>query len=48
MIEENKQFKKWRWINVRIEKSRTDQRPQSYKVYIDVLSPGATLTTPNA
>ncbi len=30
-------FKKWQFINIYIEKSRMDRRPESYKVYVDNL-----------
>lgn len=37
MIEEGNQFKKWQWINVRIEKANKDRRPESHKLYIDTI-----------
>lgn len=33
----DQQFKKWQWIEVRIEKAANDHRPESHKVYIDTL-----------
>ncbi len=38
MIEEGSQFKKWQWIEVRIEKANKDHRPESHKLYIDTIS----------
>jgi hypothetical protein len=37
LISESQQFKKWQWIDVRIEKSNKDNRPESYKIYTDGL-----------
>lgn len=38
MIEENQQFKKWQWIDVRIEKANNDRRPESHKIYVDTIT----------
>lgn len=38
MIEEGSQFKKWQWIEVRIEKANKDRRPESHKLYVDTIS----------
>jgi len=38
MIEEGQQFKKWQWIDVRIEKANKDHRPESYKLYVDTIT----------
>lgn len=40
MIEESGQFKKWQWINVRIEKANKDHRPESHKLYVDTIDCG--------
>jgi hypothetical protein len=45
MIEENSQFKKWQWIEVRTEKARKDHRPESHKLYVDTISCGESITT---
>jgi hypothetical protein len=37
MIEEGSQFKKWQWIEVRIEKANKDHRPESHKLYVDTI-----------
>ncbi len=38
MIEEGSQFKKWQWIEVRIEKANKDHRPESHKLFVDTIS----------
>ena len=38
MIEEGQQFKKWQWIDVRIEKANKDHRPESHKLYVDTIT----------
>lgn len=40
MIEDGQQFKKWQWIEVRVEKANKDHRPESHKVYVDTISCG--------
>lgn len=45
MVEEGSQFKKWQWINVRVEKANKDHRPESHKLYIDTISCGECLDT---
>jgi hypothetical protein len=38
LIQDEQQFKKWQWISARIFKSNTDNRPESYKIFIDTIS----------
>lgn len=45
MIEEGQQFKKWQWINVRVEKANKDHRPESHKVYVDTIMCGEVIDT---
>lgn len=45
MVEEGSQFKKWQWINVRVEKANKDHRPESHKLYTDTISCGECLDT---
>lgn len=45
MIESGQQFKKWQWIDVRVEKARQDHRPESHKVYIDTITCGEVIDT---
>ncbi|MCK7579836.1 MAG: hypothetical protein MZV65_31865 [Chromatiales bacterium] len=37
-LDGDQQFKKWQWIQARIEKSKKDHRPESHKLYIDTIS----------
>ncbi len=37
LIGDDKQFKKWQWITVRLEKTRNDHRPESHKLYVDTI-----------
>jgi len=39
LIEDSKQFKKWQWVEVRVEKANKDHRPESHKLYVDTISP---------
>jgi len=45
MIEESSQFKKWQWVDVRIEKAKKDHRPESHKLYVDTIACGESITT---
>ncbi|MCW3699110.1 hypothetical protein [Burkholderia cenocepacia] len=45
MIEEGQQFKKWQWIEVRVEKANKDHRPESHKLYVDTISCGDVIDT---
>ena len=45
MIEEGQKFKKWQWIDVRVEKASKDHRPESHKLYVDTITCGDTLDT---
>ena len=38
MIEQGRQFKKWQWISVRVEKANKDHRLESHKVYVDTIA----------
>lgn len=48
MIEESRQFKKWQWIDVRIEKASKDHRPESHKLYVDTIQCGDGIDTKQA
>jgi len=37
LISDDSQFKKWQWINVRLEKANKDHRPESHKLYVDTI-----------
>ncbi|WP_341646474.1 hypothetical protein [Thauera sp. SDU_THAU2] len=45
MIEEGQQFRKWQWINARIEKTNKDHRPESHKLYVDTITCGDVIDT---
>lgn len=45
MIEDGQQFRKWQWIDVRVEKATKDHRPESHKVYVDTINCGAVIDT---
>lgn len=47
MIEEGQQFKKWQWINVRIEKANKDHRLESHKLYVDTIECAEQIDTKN-
>jgi hypothetical protein len=38
LVSDEKQFKKWQWINARIEKASNDHRPESHKLFVDTIS----------
>jgi hypothetical protein len=37
LVNDDQQFKKWQWVNVRVEKSKKDHRPESYKIFVDTI-----------
>jgi hypothetical protein len=45
MVEDGQQFKKWQWIDVRVEKANKDHRPESHKVYVDTINCGDVIDT---
>lgn len=45
LVEQNKQFKKWQWLEARVRKSRNDHRPESHRIDVDTIVCGASLTT---
>lgn len=47
LIGGEKQFKKWQWVDVRIEKSNKDHRPESHKIYTDDIVCGDVISTKN-
>lgn len=48
MIEEGQRFKKWQWIEVRVEKANRDHRRESYKLYVDTIICGDVIETKKA
>ena len=48
LIEDEAQFKKWRWITARVEKSPKDARPESHRIFVDTIIPDeSSLSTRN-
>jgi hypothetical protein len=37
LIDGSQQFKKWQWINARIDRAARDNRPESHKVFVDTV-----------
>ncbi len=48
MVEDSQQFKKWQWIDVRVEKSNKDHRPESHKIYVDTINCSEMIDTKKA
>jgi len=49
LVDDEKQFKKWQWVKLRIEKAKNDHRPESHKVFVDTIHcEGEPLPTGNA
>ena len=38
MVEQGHQFKKWQWIDVRVEKANKDHRLESHKLWVDTIT----------
>ncbi len=45
LIEEGQKFKKWQWIEVRIEKANKDHRIESHKLFVDTITCGEVIDT---
>jgi hypothetical protein len=45
LIEEGQKFKKWQWIDVRVEKANKDHRAESHKVFVDTIKCGEVIDT---
>lgn len=45
LIEEGQKFKKWQWIDVRVEKAHKDHRLESHKLYVDTITCGDVIDT---
>ena len=37
LIGDERQFRKWQWIDARLEKSRMDHRPESHRIFVDTI-----------
>ena len=45
LIEDQQQFRKWQWVEMRVEKATHDHRPESHRVDIASMSCGVQLST---
>lgn len=45
LLEDDKQFKKYQWITVTVQKARNDSRPESFNPQIDQIEIGKSLST---
>lgn len=48
MVEDAQQFRKWQWVEVRVEKASKDHRPESHKVFVDTIHCGEVIDTKKA
>jgi hypothetical protein len=48
MVEDDLQFKKWQWIDVRVEKASKDHRKESHRVYVDTIKCNDVIDTKNS
>jgi len=37
LVSDEQQFKKWQWIDARIEKASNDHRPESHRIFVDTI-----------
>lgn len=37
LVTDAAQFKKWQWIEARVERARDDRRPESHRIYVDTI-----------
>ena len=45
LIEEGQKFKKWQWVEVRVEKANKDHRTENHKLYVDTITCGDVIDT---
>jgi hypothetical protein len=38
LVSDERQFKKWQWISVRVAKAPNDHRPESHKIFVDTIA----------
>lgn len=38
LVADDQQFRKWQWIEVRLEKARDDHRPESHRIFVDTIA----------
>lgn len=37
LISDDQQFRKWQWVEARVEHAHNDRRPESHKIYVDTI-----------
>jgi hypothetical protein len=37
LVSDDQQFRKWQWIEARVEKANNDHRPESYRLFVDTI-----------
>lgn len=48
LIDGAQQFKKWQWVDVRLDKAPKDHRPESHKIFVDTVNvQGSPISTAN-
>jgi hypothetical protein len=47
MVADDQQFKKWQWVEVRVQKASKDHRPESHRVFVDTINCGDKIETKN-
>lgn len=45
LVTDEQQFKKWQWVQVRVDKAKADRRGESHSVYVDTITLGDRLGT---
>ena len=48
LIDGEQKFSKWQWISAKVEKSQKDKRPESHKLLVGSIKPGAVISTDNS
>jgi hypothetical protein len=49
LVDDERQFKKWQWITVRVAKAPNDHRPESHKLFVDtIVCEGEPISTKHA
>jgi hypothetical protein len=48
LIEGNRQFRKWQWIDARVQRATDDRRKESHRIFVDTITVGNTLSTERA
>lgn len=43
LLEGDQKFKKWEWIEAKIQRANDDQRPESHRIFVDTIVRGDTV-----